>query len=176
MRVVLSQVDRLSTLVARFRALGHDAPLETGPVDVARQMRSAADTLAPLARDLSVPVVVEAPQSLTALGDSPSLDQILFNLTRNAVEAQAGREGAVLLEAYGSDGGVEVRVSDRAGGFPAGAEASLFTPYLTTKPGGTGLGLLICRELLVRMGSSLNVENRPGEGVTFRFRLPGAGD
>jgi signal transduction histidine kinase len=173
--VVLSQVDRLSTLVARFRALGNEAPLEARPVDVVRQARSTVEALAPLARDLCVSVGVEAPPSLSALADGPSLDQVLFNLTRNAVEAQAGRKGAVLLEVLESNGGVEVRISDRAGGFPAGAEASLFTPYLTTKPGGTGLGLLICRELLARMGSALAVENRPGEGVTFSFRLPVAG-
>jgi signal transduction histidine kinase len=175
-RVVLSQVDRLSTLVARFRSLGREAPLEAKWVDVARQARAVADSLAPLARDLSVTVEVRAPNSLNALADSPSLDQVLFNLTRNAVEALVGREGAVLLEVSAGDGVVEVRISDRAGGFPAGAEASLFTPYLTTKPGGTGLGLLICRELLTRMGSALSVENRPGDGVTFSFRLPVVGD
>lgn len=174
--VVLAQVDRLAALVERFRSLGHEGPLGSQAVDVARRLRATAEVLAPLARNLSVTIGVRAPEGLWAKADAASLDQVLLNLARNAVEAQAGREGAVQLEASPDGDGALVTISDMAGGFGDGAETSLFTPYLTTKPGGTGLGLLICRELLSRMGSSLEVDNRPGDGVTFSFRLPGVGE
>jgi len=65
-----------------------------------------------------------------------------------------------------------VLVEDRGGGLPAEVAAAPFSPYLTTKSTGTGLGLLVCRELLGRMGADLSIENEPGVGVSVRFSLP----
>ena len=172
--VVLAQVERLSGLVGRFRALGREGPLERAPVDAAHHLREAAESLAPLARECGVALEIRTPRSLMVLAEGPALDQVLFNLAKNAVEAQAGRAGCVLLEADSAGEEIEIRISDRGGGIPPEAERSLFTPYLTTKPGGSGLGLLICRDQLSRMFSTLEMDNRPGEGVLFRFRLPKA--
>lgn len=170
--VVMGQVERLASLVRRFRALGHEGPMEAGPVDLRALFAEVRDSLDPMAREARVPLDVGAAEVGRVSGDAAGLYQVLFNLLKNAVEAQAGKPGGVCMGAREASEWIEVWVTDQAGGFPAGSGVPAFAPALSTKPGGTGLGLLICRDLLARMGSSLEVDNRPGDGATFRFRLP----
>jgi signal transduction histidine kinase len=170
--VLLQQVDRMSSLVERFRALGQDLPFTKVPVDAGRVASELAQTMAPFAGQSAVRVDWQVPEGLVALGDDGALYHVLFNLVRNAVEASAGNGRCVRILGSVSGANVVVEVEDRGGGLPPEVAAAPFTPYLTTKEGGTGLGLLVCRELARRMGGELALENRPGEGVTARLTLP----
>jgi signal transduction histidine kinase len=66
---------------------------------------------------------------------------------------------------------VEISVSDQGGGVPPGDLERIFEPFVTTKEHGIGLGLSICRTIIVAHGGRLWAENT-GEGATFRFTLP----
>jgi signal transduction histidine kinase len=173
-RVLLQQVDRMSALVERFRALGQDLPFAAVPVDAGKVAAELAQTMAPFAAQAGVEVVWEVPGGLVALGDDGALYHILFNLVRNAVEASAGGGRSVRVRGVAEGRILHLEVHDRGGGLPPEVAAAPFTPYLTTKEGGTGLGLLVCREMARRMGGELVLENRPGEGVTARVTLQAA--
>jgi two-component system, NtrC family, sensor histidine kinase HydH len=67
---------------------------------------------------------------------------------------------------------VEVSVSDTGGGIPEGILDEVFNPFFTTKEAGTGLGLALVRRIARAHGGGVDVDNRPGQGVTFRIRLP----
>jgi signal transduction histidine kinase len=66
---------------------------------------------------------------------------------------------------------VLLEISDDGGGLPDEVAAAPCTPYLTTKEGGTGLGLLVCKELVSRMDGEFELVNRPGVGLTVRVAL-----
>jgi signal transduction histidine kinase len=171
-RILLQQVDRMTALVERFRTLGQDLPLRLQSVDVGGVTRELAEALDPFAEQSGVVLSWEIPREITVRGDDGALYQLLFNVVRNAVEASAAQRGSVVVRAIRSGSGVRFEVEDEGGGLPGPVAAAPFTPYLTTKEGGTGLGLLVCRELAARMGGELVLENHPGRGVLARFTLP----
>jgi len=63
-------------------------------------------------------------------------------------------------------------VGDTGGGIPEGILQEVFNPFFTTKEAGTGLGLALVRRIARAHGGGVDVDNRPGQGVTFHIRLP----
>jgi signal transduction histidine kinase len=169
--VLLGQVDRLMELVQRFKTLGEALPLALAPVTVLPVIGEVASALAPLAARKGVLLAMPKEGDWVAKADEASLYQLLFNLVRNALESEIPAGGRVSLYVDKSGSDIEIAVSDEGGGLPAEVAAAPFTPYLTTKEGGSGLGLLICQELASRMGGRLELENREGKGVTTRVFL-----
>ncbi len=112
--------------------------------------------------------------------DRSRLRQVLHNLIKNALEAQAGVEstGPVtvvtrLVPADEQDGpAVELEVSDTGPGIPDHMIDRLFEPYMTGKSRGSGLGLSIVRRIVEEHGGSIEAENRPEGGASVHIRLP----
>ena len=112
-----------------------------------------------------------------ALGDRNRIEQVLVNLIDNAIKYSPDG-GEVTVSTALSQGGVRVDVSDEGIGIPAAEQESIFQKFYrregTHVPGGTGLGLYICRELVNRMGGTIGVRSEAGTGSTFFFELPRA--
>ena len=114
-------------------------------------------------------------------GDSDQLEQVLINLVKNAVDAslEAGwKSHEKLVEVgwrvqtpLGGSPQLELSVADRGPGL-AGT-SNLFVPFFTTKPGGSGIGLVLARQIVEGHGGSLSLVNRePGPGCEARVTLP----
>jgi hypothetical protein len=122
---------------------------------------------------------VQVPPDLPAFRmDSEQLHQVLLNLVLNGVQA-IEREGKVTIAAKvnannGSGQGdlVEISVSDTGAGIPPESLERIFRPFYTTKRGGTGLGLSLCRRIIRQHGGTLTVESKLGKGSCFVIRLP----
>ena len=106
--------------------------------------------------------------------DRVQLEQVVFNLARNGLEAVEGRDGersvAIEVATQGSDAVLTVR--DSGSGLSPEAQARLFEPFFTTKPAGLGLGLALCVRLVERFDGTLAAENAPEGGAVFSVRLP----
>jgi signal transduction histidine kinase len=73
------------------------------------------------------------------------------------------------------DNRIEIKVSDTGCGIPGEDLSRIFDPYFTSKSSGTGLGLTIAHNIMEAMGGQILVENRPGQGTTFRITIPNPG-
>jgi signal transduction histidine kinase len=109
-------------------------------------------------------------------GDRIQLQQVVINLIINAVEAMEGivdrpRELAIRSGADGN-GAVLVTVMDRGAGICEDAIDRMFTPFFTTKSGGMGMGLSICRSIVEAHGGRLSASPNQGRGATFQIKLP----
>jgi signal transduction histidine kinase len=103
--------------------------------------------------------------------DGDQLDQLLINLVRNGVDAALQTGGRVSLAWSRRDGMAEVRVEDEGPGIASGA--NLFVPFFTTKPEGSGIGLVLSRQIAEAHGGTLSLENRhQGNGAVATLRLP----
>jgi len=122
---------------------------------------------------------VQVPPDLPAFRmDSEQLHQVLLNLVLNGVQA-IENEGKITMAArVAATGGpgqadvVEISVSDTGVGIPPESLERIFRPFYTTKRGGTGLGLSLCRRIIRQHGGTLAVESKVGKGSRFIIRLP----
>ena len=110
--------------------------------------------------------------------DTEQLHQVLLNLVLNSIQA-IEREGKITIAArINTPGGpgqadmVEISVSDSGMGIPAESLERIFRPFYTTKRGGTGLGLSLCRRIIRQHGGRLGVESKVGKGSRFIIELP----
>ena len=119
-----------------------------------------------------MPIAVEPGPELRIQGDRPQLEQALINLVRNATDATLDTGGRVIVSWARRDGHVEITVADEGPGLAN--TANLFVPFFTTKPGGSGIGLVLSRQIAEAHGGSLELSNRAsGKGCEARLRLPG---
>ncbi|HEX8723672.1 MAG TPA: ATP-binding protein [Pyrinomonadaceae bacterium] len=164
--VVSSRAESLSRFMESYARLARLPPPRVAPVDLGRLVRRAAGL------ETRVRVSVLPGPELSVRADADQLEQLLINLLRNAADASLVTGGAVRVgwRATGN-GHVEVWVEDE--GLGLANTANLFVPFFTTKPGGSGIGLVLSRQIAEAHGGALTLENRRGaRGCEARLRLP----
>lgn len=162
----LDLIEQRSLALQRF--LGGYARLAKLP-----EPQPASVALAPLCervrRLVDERIRVEVAPQLRVIADADQLEQVLINLLRNAVEA--GGTVPVELRAWAENGQARVQVRDRGEGLPS--SDSLFVPFFTTKSGGSGIGLVLSRQILEAQQGSLELQSRaPEAGTVAELRLP----
>jgi two-component system nitrogen regulation sensor histidine kinase NtrY len=105
--------------------------------------------------------------------DGAQIEQLLINLIKNAHEAGSPADAVELRISCALDGASEIELLDRGPGFAPEAMQSAVLPLYTTKPGGSGMGLALSREIAEAHGGSLDVSNRKDGGAWVRVRLAG---
>lgn len=118
-----------------------------------------------------LPVHLESGPPVTIQADSDQLEQLLINLVRNAADASLETGGGVRVGWRRNGAYVEVKIEDDGPGLSN--TANLFVPFFTTKPGGSGIGLVLSRQIAEAHGGALTLENRRNaHGCEARLRLP----
>jgi len=118
-----------------------------------------------------VPVQIQPGPEVEIEADADQVEQALINLLRNAAEASLETGGSVRVGWTRADRQVEVWIEDEGPGLPPAA--NLFVPFFTTKQQGSGIGLVLSRQIAEGHGGSLALANRPqGNGCCARLRLP----
>lgn len=151
------------------RAIQHDTH------DLSALLTEPLNMLAPLAQRLQVHIAVHADQPALIECDVVMIEQVLFNLLRNALESVATIPASIAIDAVmvsiiKDADSVIVTVADRGAGVKD--PDKMFQPFYTTKSGGMGLGLAICRTVIESHGGRLWCEVNEGGGARFCFRLP----
>jgi two-component system nitrogen regulation sensor histidine kinase NtrY len=113
------------------------------------------------------------PAGAQASFDRLQLEQVIINLLKNAKEAGGAAEAVVLEVKHDGAGGVTFVVSDRGPGMSPEVLESAMLPFYSTKEGGSGLGLALCREIVEAHGGDIRLENRDGGGLAVTCTLPG---
>jgi signal transduction histidine kinase len=117
---------------------------------------------------------VVAPAQLTVIGDPVQLQQVVLNLTLNALDAASGSRSkrTVRVSATLGKGIAEIAIRDSGLGIPTDAQPHLFEPFFTTKTQGLGMGLAIVRSIVERHHGRVHATNVAGGGAIFTVTLP----
>ncbi len=170
--VARSEVDRLDSIVTQFlRAIRPSRP-QLRPENLNTIIEEAVRFFAPEIQDRDIVVEQELRSDLPLLQlDRDQMKQALYNVIKNSVEAMK-RHGRLRIRTDVDDTHVVIRFADTGGGMSAENLSRVFEPYFTTKPSGTGLGLLIVRRIVREHGGELSIESGQGKGLTLTIRLP----
>jgi signal transduction histidine kinase len=170
--VARSEVRRLDSIVTQFlRAIRPSQP-RLHPENVNTIVGEAVRFFAPEIQDRDMVVKQELRADLPLLQlDRDQMKQAFYNVIKNSLEAMR-RHGTLRIRTDLDDTHVIVSFSDTGSGMSAENLSHAFEPYFTTKPSGTGLGLLIVRRIVREHGGELSIESTQGKGLTLTIRLP----
>jgi two-component system sensor histidine kinase PilS (NtrC family) len=171
--IVLTEVRRLDDLVSTMLHVGRPSP----PKRTTHDLRSLITDVVQVAQLgtaslVGVDIALEAPDPVEADIDAGQVRQVVWNLLKNALQVSP-RGSTVHVAVRDSAGQVEIEVRDEGGGIPAEVEARLFETFFSNRAHGVGLGLALVRQIVDAHGGEIDVDNRPGEGATFRVRFDG---
>ncbi|QQS49436.1 MAG: PAS domain-containing protein [Acidobacteriota bacterium] len=163
--IIASRADALSRFMLAYSKLAKLPPPELTEMDVGSWIRQVVGL------ETRTEVNLVPGPEISIRGDRDQLEQLLINLIRNAVDAAAETGGAIQVGWQVGRGFLEVLVEDEGPG--VSNPTNLFVPFFTTKPGGSGIGLALSRQIAEGHGGMLTLENRPaGRGSEARLRLP----
>jgi nitrogen fixation/metabolism regulation signal transduction histidine kinase len=163
--VIAARAEALSRFTTAYAKLARLPPPRAARVEVGPMLARVAS----LETRLSVGVLPGPFACVDA--DADQLEQLLINLVRNAADAALETGGGVAVGWKRGRERLEIWVADDGPGLPE--TTNLFVPFFTTKPGGSGIGLVLCRQIAEAHGGSLTLENRRGhKGSIARLFLP----
>lgn len=171
---VLTELSRVSFLLHSLKSFNMYESLEPRQVE----LRSFLDQFIVLVkgdsdkRGVSIAVDVD-PVDLSVRADPRALQQVLLNVLTNALDACAKVEQPTIgLTARQARGEIIIQLEDNGVGMSEEEREDLFKPFMTTKPQGTGLGLVIAKKMIVEMEGDIDIKSQLGSGTCVRITLP----
>jgi signal transduction histidine kinase len=163
--VIGERSEALSRFMSAYARLARLPPPTLQEVDVEALVRRV------VALQTNYPVTIDGGPPIRIRADADQLEQLLINLLRNAIDASQEKSGPIHVRWSLTDGPLQLLVEDEGPGLPQ--TANLFVPFFTTKAGGSGIGLVLSRQIAEAHSGTLDVENRDdGPGCRARLTLP----
>jgi len=163
--VIGSRAEALSRFMAAYARLAKLPQPKFQRVDIGALVRRV------IGLETRMPIVLEPGPELTIEADADQIEQLLINVTRNAVDASLETGGGVRVCWYQTGSHLDITIQDDGPGLPT--STNLFVPFFTTKPGGSGIGLVLSRQIAEAHGGTLTLENRenaPGCQAVLRLQ------
>jgi two-component system, LuxR family, sensor kinase FixL len=171
------QARRASQVIENLRKFIRKQEIQTQSLDVNRVIDDVWNLIEADARAEGVPVRVNAAEGLPKVrADAVQLQQVLLNLTRNAVDSMRGglgkQRGVIVSTSLGEGGRVRITVTDHGHGVSRQLGDNIFHPFVTTKRDGLGIGLAISKTIVQSYDGSLTYTDNPEGGAIFCVELP----
>jgi two-component system sensor kinase FixL len=178
-RKIDEQALRAGRVIENLRRFIRKQDIRTEAVDVNVAVKDIMTLVDADARAEGIRVTTKYADGLSAVhGNATQLQQVLLNLTRNAVDAMRGTlnkdRGLEIATERGTDAGVRITVTDHGPGVTAQLGDNIFHPFVTTKREGLGVGLAISRTIVQSCGGTLAYRDNPAGGAVFVVELPAA--
>ncbi len=167
-----NEVKRLEGIIKGFLSALRPTKLNLVPGSLVDPLTATLDAMKAQFEDRRIKTQLSLPSALpTVLVDRAQMEQVFFNLVKNALEAMKDG-GSLEIEVDADDRDVHVVIRDNGSGMDAATLAHIFEPYQTSKEHGSGLGLMLSRRIVHAHGGEIDVESKPGTGTAFTVRIP----
>jgi two-component system sensor histidine kinase HydH len=172
LEIIHGELHRLENVVKQFLRLAGPSALELTTVEIGKVIGHVCGLLQPEAAARQIEVITYPSANLPALkADGDQIIQALLNLMINALQA-VEKHGRVEVRADRDEDFLVIQVRDSGPGIPTASLGTIFEPYYTTKPEGSGIGLWIAQQITAAHGGTLEAGNMPVGGAVFTMRLP----
>ncbi|HEY6996329.1 MAG TPA: GAF domain-containing protein [Candidatus Binatia bacterium] len=167
---IKKEIGRLNQLVQEFRTLSRQQDYHFRPMNVAPLLNETLDLQQLVLEGRSIIINRHIADDLPAVSvDEDRMKQALLNLIKNAGEAMPNG-GTLTVAVTASDVSVAIQIKDT--GIGIAPRSDVFQPFFTTKKEGTGLGLIIVRQIILAHRGTIVYDSEPGQGTTFHITLP----
>ncbi len=166
------EVNRLNSIITHFlTAVRHREP-DLRELQLLPALEESLAVLEPELEGAGITVDVEYGTGVPViLGDRDQVQQVFFNILRNARQAM-GSGGVIKIKAFSDDQDVFVQIGDTGQGIPEEDLPRVFHPYFTTKKGGHGLGMMICERIMRAHGGRIGIDSRKDVGTLVTLQFP----
>ena len=174
LRKIDEHVDRAKKVVHNMLGFARRMEPRTEDVDINQVIDQTISLLENYARTSNIDIQTDLASDVPIIAsDQAQLQQVFLNLVSNAIDA-IGNGGTIEVSTRQLDGDIHVDVKDNGPGMSPEMQKKIFEPFVTTKSGGkgTGLGLWVSLGIVEKMGGTITVESKVGEGCTFTVKLP----
>ncbi len=169
-QTIVNQVSALKNMVEAFRQYARMPEPTRQELDFNELLREVLMLYESLAGRLQVELAPDLPR---IVGDPAQLRQVIHNLLQNAEDALADADSPrIVVRTEPRASGMRVTIADNGSGFPQDLMQRVFEPYVTTKPKGTGLGLVIVKKIIEEHGGSVEVANVAPHGARVTLNFP----
>ena len=176
LKEIVHEAGRAADIIRRLRDLVRGQPTERASADINDIVTELQELVQSNARVADVRLQLDLAQALPpVVVDRVQIQHVVLNLVRNALEALKGKVGTreiVIQTAAAGAGEVELSVADNGAGVAPQVVDRLFTPFVSTKPNGTGLGLVSSQTIVRAHDGTLGYRPGPVGGACFFLRLP----
>jgi signal transduction histidine kinase len=175
--IIAEEVEKLEALLKEMLDFTSPRPPTLAPTDLNLVIGALADVHRAELSAENVALTVDAAEGLPPVQADPhQLQRVFLNLWRNAVQAMretpADRKKALSVHTRRDGDAVKIACADTGEGIPPDVLLRIFTPFFTTKPRGTGLGLALVKKIIDDHNGNIDVQSKPGSGTTFTITLP----
>jgi PAS domain S-box-containing protein len=169
---LLAEANEAKELVSKFLTFARPLRLQREAVSLSELVRAVVDGFTVRPDCSLISISTDFRQDLQIEADSVLLKQVIGNLIDNSVKAYQGGEGEIEIELHRENGSAILLIKDHACGIPEDQLEKIFTPFYSSRPSGTGLGLPIASRIVDLHGGRITVQSVVGQGTMVRVMLP----
>ncbi|QWE09627.1 HAMP domain-containing histidine kinase [Polynucleobacter ibericus] len=172
---LLSDNQRAANIIRSLRSVFADEKLASTKVYIAELIDLVLTITRPEIAKQNIQVVLKLEDDLLVTANQGELQQVLLNLVNNAIDALKPAERSdkkIIIRAEHAGSGVQISVADNGSGIDMAVQSHMFELLSTTKGSGMGIGLWLCKHIVMRHGGAIRFESKPGDGTTFFVNLP----
>lgn len=167
-KIMIDEIEKMETITSELLYISKPMTDNKQKESVAEMIQDVVELLKPQARLKNIIVEWKQENDLFVHCDRSQLKQVIINLLKNAIEAMDGA-GTININVYATGAQTVIDVIDQGPGIPEKIIHKLGEPFFTTKQNGTGLGLMITRQILNRHNAKLDILKNEGRGSTFKI-------
>jgi signal transduction histidine kinase len=174
LRTIREQIARISRIIQTLLTAARPHEVVRVPLPLEPILETSLSFLEDEFRQRRIEIERRFEQAPQIRGDGEKLQQLFLNLLLNAADAMPEGGSIVVTLGTGADGGAEIRIRDTGTGISDQALARIFDPFFTTKAAGhgSGLGLVVARQIVLDHDGEIDVESEAGTGTEFRIVFP----
>ena len=171
--LLVQETERLNRTITEMLDLTRPSRLQLEEIDMGELLRQSLLLMQTELRERNIDVQLRCSGSLSVQGDADRLRQVLMNVLLNAQQAmESGGTLTVTARPLADGQWLDILISDTGRGIAPELLPQVFYPYVTSREGGSGIGLAISQKIVAEHQGSIEIQSEPGQGTSVRIRLP----